>query len=103
MKEILRNDEIKFLSYWEEERKKKKSKSDFVFLGIRNASILVSLIFISFLTGWYKRIPLLNAGLLTSMMIGIFLVMVFITVFTVYFNIERNEQRYWELKNKIKD
>ena len=103
---MLTTDEIAFLSYWEQNRGKKKRLIWQLAGGLPLAVVLVLGIFINLFSGWYTRAAM-QMRTSSSEILVILVAMVGIVIFVVFISArhkwDMNEQRYRELmikKNK---
>lgn len=98
---MLSNDENLFVEYWEKNRNKQKHflyqlASGLPFGLLFALPVLVAVIF----HDWYKTMIYISASQVITIIIGVILVAVFISVFRMKFKWEQNEQLYKELKFK---
>ncbi|MBS1654115.1 MAG: hypothetical protein JSU05_04650 [Bacteroidetes bacterium] len=99
-------DEEKFIEYWENNRFKQKKFVKYLQVGLPlGVFIAVALAFDVF-SGWYRRAQMaLNTepSLILVLLVAVVAIAVFISIFTVRYRFDQNEQRYRELlakKNK---
>ena len=103
---MLTDEEIRFIEYWEKNRSRKKRSFRKLALGLPFGVILVVLIFVNFLAGWFKRADMVirSEPSLVFVLIGAaLLIVIFIAVFSTYHKWDINEQRYRELLSKKND
>jgi ABC-type sulfate transport system permease subunit len=98
---MLTPEEAGFISYWEENRLKKKRIIRQLSLGLPLGVVLVMAIFVNFFSGWYKRAEMVlrreQTSLILVLLVAAVLIVVFIVVFSVRHKWDINEQRYKEL------
>ena len=100
---MLSQQEKDFLHYWEKNRLNKKRFLRQFSIGLPVGVLLVALIFINLLSGWYKKAEMQlrsNASLILVVIGALFITAVFIAIFSSKHKWEQNEQRYQELKRK---
>ena len=103
---MLSQQEKEFLRYWEENRLNKKRFLRQFSIGLPVGVLLVVLIFINLLSGWYKKAEMQlrsNASLLLIVLFALLITVVFIAIFSSKYKWEQNEQRYLELKRKTEN
>ena len=103
---MLSQQEKEFLRYWEENRLNKKRFLRQFSIGLPVGVLLVVLIFINLLSGWYKKAEMQlrsNASLLLIVLFALLITVVFIAIFSSKHKWEQNEQRYLELKRKTEN
>lgn len=98
---MLTEDEKSFINYWEKNRLKEKKIVQRLLYGspwgfIFALPILVAVIF----HDWYKNMIYISPTLITLIIIGVIVIAVFYTLFSMQFKWDRNEQIYEELKFK---
>jgi protein-S-isoprenylcysteine O-methyltransferase Ste14 len=100
---MLTEQEEKFLSYWEYNRKRKKKLFWRLAAGLPLGVFIAAAIFINYFSTWYTRavmeINLRSSGVLV-VLIGLIGIVIFVVVFSARHRWEMNEQRYQELMNK---
>jgi heme/copper-type cytochrome/quinol oxidase subunit 2 len=102
---MLTTQEKEFISYWEANRLRRKKIGRQLFIGLPLGTLLVTLILVSSLSGWYRRAMMkinVNSSLVIVLLAASMLIVVFIVVFSVRHRWEMDEQRYHELKAKEK-
>lgn len=99
-------DEEKFMEYWENNRFKQKKFVKYLQVGLPlGVFIAVALAFDVF-SGWYRRAQMVlntEPSLILVLLVAVVAIAVFISIFTVRYRFDQNEQRYRELlakKNK---
>ena len=100
---MLTDEEQRFLHYWERNRNRKKRSFKQLALGLPLGVVIVVLIFASFFSGWFKRADMVvraEPSLIFVMLGAALLIVVFISVFSIYHKWDINEQRYRELMSK---
>ena len=103
---MLSSEEKEFLRYWEKNRIRQKRTFYQLLVGLPIGIIFGVPLLLNFLAGrfWYKRadsvaVSQFSPGLL---IIAVFLIIVFIAIFSKKHRWDLNEQRYIELKAKQK-
>ena len=102
---MLTQQEKDFIVYWENNRERRKKVIKQLFIGLPLGTLLVALILISSLSGWYKRAVMtinVDSSLIIVLMIASLLIVAFIVVFSVRHRWEMDEQQYLELKAREK-
>ena len=102
---MLTQQEKDFIVYWENNRERRKKVIKQLFIGLPLGTLLVALILISSLSGWYKRAVMeinVNSSLIIVLLIASLLIVAFIVVFSVRHRWEMDEQQYLELKAREK-
>ena len=100
---MLSQQEKDFLRYWEENRLNKKRFLRQFSIGLPVGVLLIVLVFVNLLSGWYKEAEMQlrsNASLILVVMVALLATAVFIAIFSSKHKWEQNEQRYQELKRK---
>jgi membrane protein YdbS with pleckstrin-like domain len=101
--EMLTEEEKGFISYWEQNRSKKKRLIWQLAAGLPLAALLSGGIFITYFSEWYTRavmlISLSSSGVLV-VLAALILIVVFVVVFSAHHRWDMNEQRYRELLNR---
>lgn len=102
---MLTDKEEAFITYWEQNRNRKKRLLWQLAGGLPLAVFLSLAIFINYFSGWYTRarmqINVSSSGVLV-VLIGLIAIVVFVVVFSGRHKWEMNEQRYQELLQKKK-
>ncbi len=103
---MLTEKDLKFMEHWEKVREKESSFASKMTRGLPMAMvfglpILFSVALVYFLSPeWYTKISQrLNSGTVT-ILLAVFLSILFFAYFRMHFKWEMNEQLYLELKNK---
>ena len=103
---MLNEEESRFVEYWSKNRTKQKKFYKQLAIGLPVGVLFAAAIFINFTSGWYKRATMVfNAypsakSLVIVLLVAIILIVVFVSVFSVKVNWEKNEQRYNELTRR---
>jgi len=98
---MLTQQEKDFIVYWENNRERRKKVVKQLFIGLPLGTLMVALILISSLSGWYKRAVMainVDSSLIIVLLIASLLIVAFIVVFSVRHRWEMDEQQYLELK-----
>ena len=98
---MLTQQEKDFIVYWENNRERRKKVIKQLFIGLPLGTLMVALILISSLSGWYKRAVMainVDSSLIIVLLIASLLIVAFIVVFSVRHRWEMDEQQYLELK-----
>ena len=100
---MLTKEEEDFIAYWAANReKKKKSIWQFSF-GLPLGVMIVLLLFVNIVSGWYKRADMVlrsHSSLIITILIAAIGIVIFISVFSARYQWEQSEQRYLELLYK---
>ena len=105
---MLNEKEKQFLTYWESEREKQNTMFRKILNGLPMAALfsLPILLFIFavylFFPEWYTRVSNTSSGSFITIIIAVFLCMIFFSYFRMNYKREMNEQLYRELKSKEK-
>jgi membrane protein YdbS with pleckstrin-like domain len=101
---ILTKEEEGFVSYWEQNRERKKKVFRQLSIGLPMAVVLIAAIFINFFSGWFKRADAVlrreQSSLILVLIVAALLIVAFIVIFSVKHKWDLNEQHYRELINK---
>lgn len=107
---MLTEEELKFIEYWEANRLRRKRFWKQLAIGLPLAVLLVTSIFISFLSGWHSQAATDirsraqsgsgSASVILVLVIAALLIVVFTAVFSARHKWERYEQHYKELLAK---
>jgi uncharacterized membrane protein len=103
---MLSQQEKDFLRYWEGNRLNKKRFLRQFSIGLPVGVLLVALIFVNLLSGWYKKAEMQmrsNSSLILVVIVALLITAVFIAIFSSKHKWEQNEQRYQELKRKTEN
>ncbi len=100
---MLNQEEQAFITYWEQNRLKKKRMIWQLAAGMPLAVALAAAIFVNYFSGWHTRaamqIKISSSGVLV-VLLGLLLIVVFVVVFSARHKWDMNEQRYKELQAK---
>jgi len=103
---MLSDKEKQFIIYWEREREKQNSIVRKLLNGLP-MGILFSLPVVLFLfvvyfffPDWYTKISNTSSGSFITIVIAVFICILFFSYFRMHYKWEMNEQLYRELKNK---
>lgn len=105
---MLSEKDKKFMSYWEEDRERQSKFFAKLTAGLPMAIIFCVpiLLFIAsvyfFLPEWYTKVSNNMRGSLVTIVIAVFICVLFFAYFRMQFKWEFNEQLYKELKQKSK-
>lgn len=102
---MLTPEERNFISYWEQNRNRKKRLLWQLAAGLPLGVFLAIGISLNYFSGWYKRAAMeinINASGILVVLFALILIIVFVAVFSARHKWEMNEQRYKELKLKEK-
>lgn len=100
---MLSKQEQDFLRYWEANRLQKKKFLRQFSIGLPLGVLIVVVLFINILSGWYKRADMVirsNSSVIIVIIIAAIGISVFMTIFSSRHKWDQNEQRYQELKLK---
>lgn len=99
---MLSPEEENFITYWETNRIKEKSIFRQLSLGLPLGLIMGVAILLNFITGWYTRATMVAYSQSTPivLIIAIFIIAVFCSVFYKRHKWEMNEQHFMELNHK---
>lgn len=100
---MLSKQEQDFLRYWEESRLQKKKFLRQFSVGLPLSVLIVLVLFVNLLSGWYKRADMVvrsNSSIIIVVIIASLGIAVFMTIFSSKHKWDQNEQRYQELKLK---
>ena len=102
---MLSKEEKDFIEYWDLNKGKQQKFVKQLMIGLPVGTVFVIAIFLNFISGWNQRATMeLNAyaSLIPVLIIAGLIITVFISVFSVRYKWEINEQRYQELKARSK-
>jgi len=97
---MLLKKEEEFLRYWEENRILKKKFLRQFSIGLPIAVVLVVVLFINLLSGWYVKADMVlrgNSSVIVVILIAVVGIVFFVTFFAGNHKWDQNEQRYQEL------
>jgi uncharacterized membrane protein len=100
---MLSQQEKDFLHYWEANRLNKKRFLRQFSIGLPVGVLIVVLVFVNLLSGWYKKAEMQlrsNSSLILVVIVALLVTAAFIAIFSSKHKWEQNEQRYEELKRK---
>ena len=100
---MLTTEEKNFIAYWEHNRLKQKRVLKQFLIGLPFGVLFATLIFVNFLSGWYKRADMIinsQGSLILVVLLAIILIVIFVSIFSVRHRWDMNEQRYRELLSK---
>ncbi len=100
---MLSKEENDFIVFWENNRDSQKRFLKQLSVGLPIGSILVIAIFLNFISGWNKQATMVinaNASLIPVLIIAALIIVIFVSVFSVKYKWEVNDQKYQELKAK---
>ena len=100
---MLTDQEKAFITYWEQNRLRKKRLLWQLAAGLPLGVFLASGIFLNYFSGWHKRAEMelgINSSGALVLVIALVLIVVFMVVFSSRHRWEMNEQRYKELMAK---
>lgn len=101
--------EYEFLRYWEKNRESESTFINKLLGGLPMAMIftlpiiLLVVVVWLFFPDWYMKISVTSPGTFLTVVIAMFIIMIFYSVFRMHYKWETNEQLYKELKSKIKN
>lgn len=100
---MLTPEEDKFVTYWAENRDRKKKVIYQLAVGLPLGIALVVAIFVNFFSGWYMRADMqirTSPSRIIVLLVAAMAIVVFISVFSVKHKWDINETRYRELLAK---
>ncbi len=99
---MLTSEEEKFLLYWEANRTKEQSLFRQLLPGLSFGLIIGLAILLNFISGWYTRANMVANSQSTPivLVIGLFIIAIFCSIFYKRHKWEMNEQHFLELKFK---
>ena len=100
---MLNEEEKGFIAFWEANRGRQRRFTRYIQYGLPLGMAVSAGIFVNLLSGWDKRASMVantDPSLILILLIALFLIVVFISVFTVHHRWDINEQRYRELLAK---
>ena len=98
--------ERQFIAYWEREREWRSKFSNKLMSGLPMAMlfgipIILSIVVVYFyFPEWYTKISKTSPGMFVTVVIAVFIAILFFAFFRMHYKWEMNEQLYNELKNK---
>lgn len=102
---MLSKEEETFLDFWQQNRLQKKRFLRQFSIGLPVGVVMVVVLFLNVLSGWYKKADMVlrgNSSVIVVILIGVVGVIFFITFFAGNHKWDQNEQRYQELLAKRK-
>jgi membrane protein YdbS with pleckstrin-like domain len=101
---MLTDDDIGFIEYWNQNRKRKKKVWKQLALGLPLATVLVITIFANIVFRWHKEADKAfkreQASLIIVLVVACLLIVIFIVIFSVRHRWDINEQHFKELMAK---
>jgi prepilin signal peptidase PulO-like enzyme (type II secretory pathway) len=97
---MLNEREKKFITYWEKYGEKEGTLKHQLITGLPMAMIFGLAIPLLVVSGVFK-LPKAKAGFFITMMIAVFIIIIFIAIFNKRFRWERNNDAYKELKAQL--
>ncbi len=100
---MLLKEEKEFIAFWEKNRDSQKRFMKQLMVGLPVGTIFVVAISLNFISGWNKQAVMAlsaHASVIPVLIIAALIITVFISVFSVKYKWEVNDQRYRELKAK---
>lgn len=103
---MLTDNENSFISWWAEQRNKRKSFASSLSSGLPLGAMIIVALFVSIFSGWYQRATMVMRTH-SSVILVIILAAVGIVLFMSYFSAQhewdQNEERYQYLLHKQKE
>lgn len=99
--ELLSAQERDFFQYWRRERSRGWKSYNFYMIGFRYGLVFSCALILSIISGWYKRVPFFNYGDWLMISIALFLLTIFMSIFTAAYRREQNEQEYQRIAYKL--
>lgn len=99
-------EESEFMQHWEQVREKQSQFTSKLLSGLPMAMlfglpILLSLVAVYYLSPeWYTKVSQAASGVLTTLVVAVFITILFFSYFRMHFRWEMNEQLYRELKSR---
>jgi hypothetical protein len=100
---MLTKEEEKFISYWREQRTKKKQFLRKLSIGLPLGVLIAGGLLVNLFSGWYQKATMeLNSdrSLIIVILVAVIGIVIFITIFSAYHRWDRNEAIYQELLQK---
>jgi ATP/ADP translocase len=97
---MLTQEEEKFLTYWGEQRLRKKQFLRKFSIGLPLAVLIATAVMVNLFSGWYQRAMMefnSDSSLIIVILVAVIGIVVFITVFSAHHRWDRNESIYQEL------
>ena len=103
---MLNDQEKEFIAFWEANRLRQKKFIKYIQYGLPLGVAIGFGILINVVSGWYKQASMIinaDPSLILVLLIGLILIIIFISIFTVRHRWDLNEQRYKELLSRRKN
>jgi membrane protein YdbS with pleckstrin-like domain len=101
---MLTEEEKGFISYWENNRLRKKKVRRQLSIGLPLAVVLVIAIFVNLFSGWDQRADMEmkkeQSSLILVLLAAALLIVAFVVIFSAHHRWDLNEQRYRELLSR---
>ena len=98
-------EEQSFISYWSQERLRKKKFLRKLSIGLPLAVVISVAVLINVFSGWYQKADMelrSNSSLMIVILVAILGIVVFITIFSAHHRWDRNESMYQDLLQREK-
>ena len=102
---MMTKEEQSFISYWSQERLRKKKFLRKLSIGLPLAVIISVAVLINVFSGWYQKADMelrSNSSLMIVILVAILGIVVFITIFSAHHRWDRNESMYQDLMQREK-
>ena len=102
---MMTKEEQSFISYWSQERLRKKKFLRKLSIGLPLAVIISVAVLINIFSGWYQKADMelrSNSYLMIVILVAIIGIVVFITIFSAHHRWDRNESMYQDLMQREK-
>ena len=102
---MMTKEEQSFISYWSQERLRKKKFLRKLSIGLPLAVIISVAVLINIFSGWYQKADMelrSNSSLMIVILVAIIGIVVFITIFSAHHRWDRNESMYQDLMQREK-
>ncbi len=93
-------EEKKFLKFWEQNREQQKKITSQWRVGLPLSFLFITALFVNIATGWHKRAAMVinsRPSFILVLIFAMFLIFVFVLIFTTRHRWERNEEQYQRL------
>lgn len=103
---MLSAEEERFLNYWADQRLRKKDFLRKFSIGLPLIALASVVFFINFLSGWYGKADKelrRHSSLLITILVAVIIIIVFVTIFSIKHEWDRNEADYQSLLKKKSD
>jgi len=100
---MLSPEEEKFVSYWEEQRQRKKDFLRKFSIGLPLVTLVSVAFFINFLSGWYGKADMelrRHSSLIITILVAVIAIVVFFIIFNARHKWDQNESDYQSLLKK---